>query len=308
MRGGEIRLPDWMTRPADIGPLPPGGAGSTRFLRRTLARVNEVFQTDFFGEKYTARPGLLQPIHPGVKLAVLLGYAVLAGLLPDIPSLLMAAMVPIVYAGLSGVPVKMFIRRAWAVLPVLLLVLSLPGAVNLFSRGPALVPLLPRGTAGLAGGLYLTAPGLLGALRVALRGGISLSCALLLLLTTRWADVTAGFAALHLPRLFQSVLNMAYRYLFVLSGMAAEMMEARELRTVGRLTGRENRRFVGRSAGALFLRAHALSGEIYDAMRCRGYDGGTWPGASRRVQAADRLFAAGNAALMILLAAWGILF
>lgn len=288
--------------------MPPRGAGSTRFLRRTLARFNAVLQTDLIGEKYAARPGLLQPLHPGVKLAVLLGYAVLAGLLPGVPSLLMAAAVPIVYAGLSGVPVREFIRRSWAYLPVLLLALALPGAANLFSPGAALVPLLPRGAAGLAGGLYLTAPGLLNALRVALRGGISLSCALLLLLTTRWTDVTAGFATLHLPRLFRSVLNMAYRYLFVLSGMAAEMMEARELRTVGRLTGRENRRFVGRSAGALFLRAHALSGEIYDAMRCRGYDGGVRAGAARRAQTADWLFAAGNAALMGLLVAWGMLF
>lgn len=295
MSAGRAELPVWMTQPCEknVPPARRGGDGGTRFLQRTLRKIDTVFRTDLSGEKYAGRRLLLQEIHPAVKLPVLLGYAALAGFFSGIPALLMAAAVPLVYARLSGIPVREFARRVWAYLPVLLLALSLPGATNRFTRGAELMPLLP--------GLYFTAGGLAASLRMALRGGVSLSCAMLLLLTTRWPELMEGFAALRLPRLFAAVLSMAYRYLFVLSSVAAQRMEARQIRMVGRLTAKENRRFMGRSAGALFLQAHALSGEITDAMRCRGYDGFSAPAGGRRAAGADWLFAAGNLLVMLLM-------
>lgn len=295
---GAQTLPEWMRRPSPV-PARPGGGGSTRFLRRTLRRIDSVFRADFSGETYGERPLLMQGIHPAVKLAVLLSLAVLAGFLTPIPVLLMAAAVPAVYAGLSGIPVGSFLRRAWGYVPVLLLVLSLPGATGYFAPGAPLVP--------LPGGLYFTAGGLAAAVRAALRAGVSLSCAMVLLLTTRWPELAEGFASLRLPRPAVEILGMAYRYLFVLADLAARRMEARSLRTVGRLTARENRRFMGRSAGALFLHAHGLSGEIYDAMCCRGY-GGRVVGSRRRLTGADRLFAAGNLLMALLLLAGERLF
>ena len=298
-------MPDWMLAgsmwPEEGRDGTGRGGGATHFIRGTLRRIAEVFENDFFSEKYAAQPMLLQGIHPAVKLLVFLGYLVLAGFAARIPVLLAVALIPVLYAKLSGLNLRDYCRRAWGYLPALTLLLSLPGATGFFSRGEPLLTILPPGAPGLPHGLYFTAAGLAVAVKVALRCGISLSVAFLLLLTTRWTDILVAFRSLRVPAVFLNVLGMAYRYIFVVSDMAAEMMEARYLRTVGRLSAGENRRFVGRSAGLLFIRSHDLSGEIYDAMRCRGFSGRPVSLAGRKAGAVDALFAVGNVLIAILL-------
>ncbi len=265
------RLPDFLLEKQQMpGKLP---AGRTRFLTRTLRHFSGVFANEFYAERFAARPFFLHPRVALVLIVVLLALGISVSFFSSLTVLIALALVPLSYACLSGLEIRAFVRRAWAYLPPVVFLFSLPGASNLFLSGRPLFILIPPGALSLPHGLYFTAAGLETAFRLALRCGISLSFAFLLLLTTRWSRITAALAALRLPAVLLSVLDMAYRYLFILTERITERMEARFLRTVGRRKAADDRRFMGRSASALFLRSRALGENVYEAMVCRGFSG-----------------------------------
>lgn len=239
-------------------------------MRRTLKNIAGVLENEVYGERYAHQHGFLQMIDPRVKLCVFLFFLIFGNFLSGAAALTMLAAVPLLYARLSGVPVRKFFVRTWLTVPLVVFLFSLPGASSFFLSGKPLLTLIPAGFFG-GNGLYFTAAGLSMAFRIALHTGISLSFAVLLLLTARWPEITGALAALRLPDVVVTILNMAYRYLFLLAETASGMMEARYLRTVGKLPGAVNRRFVGQTTAHLFLKSHFLSEEVYSAMCCRCY-------------------------------------
>jgi cobalt/nickel transport system permease protein len=78
------------------------------------------------------------------------------------------------------------------------------------------------------------------------------------------------------------------------------MMEARFLRTVGRMTAGDNRKFIGHSIGYLFMRSFAMSEAVYDAMRCRNFSGKTAAVSGTRISGTDILFAVSNLLIMMI--------
>ena len=69
------------------------------------------------------------------------------------------------------------------------------------------------------------------------------------------------------------ILGMTYRYIFLLLRNAHDMFISRRSRMVGRLDGREQRRAATASAGVLMSKTIQLSGDVYLAMRSRGFQG-----------------------------------
>lgn len=301
------KLPSWLTEQSrEKGSVKK--VSDTHFLTKTLRRFSEVFENEFFCERYASRPGLLQGIDPRIKFWGLLAFLVFSSFSSKIAVLLFLALIALLYAGLSGLGMSDYIRRTWAYAPVVVLIFSLPGASSLFVKSPPIFYVLPPGALGLASGLYFSAGGLGMAFCLALRTGVSLSFGFLLLLTTRWSRITGALASMHVPLLFVSILNMAYRYIFVLSELSAGMIEARSLRTVGKLGTSESRRFMSRSLGHLFIRSHFLSEEIYDAMICRGFSGRPVSMEEFKVKTADILFVLNNLLLLLMLMAGEYIF
>lgn len=293
-------IPRWLleTSPDDAAPFPQR---RTHFISKTIRRITEIFENEFICERYAALPNFLQLLDARCKLCVFLAFLLLSAFSSSLVVLTALAVVAFLYACLSGLDWKAFLRRVWGYVPLLVLVFSLPGASSLVTKGEPLFFLLPPGTAGWADGLFFSAAGLTAAVRLALRSGVSLSFSFLFLLTTRWADFTGALSALHVPDLFLSILNMAYRYLFVISEQAISMMEARFLRTVGTLGTGKNRRFMGRSMAYLFLKSHLLSEEIYDAMACRCFSGKPVTIRERKWSVSDSLFALNNTLIILIL-------
>lgn len=292
-------IPSWLLEKA---PEPATGKlRSTGFLTRTLRSVSSVFENEFFCERYASRAGLLQAIDPRVKLCALLLFLLLSAFSAKLVVLAALGMTAVFYAGLSRLPLKDYIRRVWGYLPAAVFVFSLPGASSLFIHGAPLFYLIKPGVFGLGDGLYFTAPGLAAVLRLCLRTGVSLSFCFLLLLTTRFSKLMQALSSLHVPSSFISVLNMAYRYIFVISSMAGAMTEARFLRTVGKLPSSDNRRFVGRSLAALFIKSHFISEEIYDAMVCRGFSGKILSVDDFHIRASDIVFLINTVLILLLL-------
>ena len=282
---------------SDAAPRP----AQMHFLKKTLKHVSEVFENEFFCERYASKPMLLQSIDPRVKLLVFLCLIVFSGFSSNIVVLLALGVIALLYAKTSGLIMKDYVRRVWFYIPVIAFVFAIPGASSLFVKGTPIFYVIEPGALGLQSGLYFSGNGLAMAIRLALRPGISLSFGFLLLLTTRWTKITSALASLRVPLIFISILNMAYRYIFVMSTMANDMMEARTLRTVGKLETAENRRFMSHSFAHLFLKSHYLSEEIYDAMVCRCFTGKPVSIEKSKIKSTDILFIINNAIILLLL-------
>ncbi len=301
------QLPGWLLEKGETS-TPESSPAKMHFIRKTMHHISEVFENEFFCEKYTRLPLLLQVIDPRIKFILFLAFLVFGSFAHSLVVLVILAAIPLIYAKLSGLEMKSYSRRTWLYLPLLVLVVSLPGASSLYVQGTPLFYLITPGNMGLQNGLYFSFGGIEVALRLMLRAGISLSFGFLLLLTTRWSQITGALAVMHVPLLFISILNMAYRYIFVMSAAAGNMMEARFLRTTGSLSTQDNRRFMGHSAALLFLKSHFLSQEIYDAMCCRGFTGKPVSLQTMKISGKDILFLINNGIIILILIAGETLF
>lgn len=302
MNGQNGRIPDWLLAPetAESGARLPRAKSGAHLLRKTLAALSSVFLTDFLSAKYAKKGGLLQSLHPGVKLTVLLFFAVLSSLISSLPALVAEGLVAVFYAAQTGLSLRDYLRRVWGVLPPILFVVSLPAATNLFAQGPPLFYLLQHAPM-FSNGVYFTLPGLVMAARLALRCGVSIGFCYLLFITTRMAELEKALLAAKLPAIFVSVLGMTYRYIFVLTVTAQNIMEARLLRTVGRLGAGSGRRFFSHGVAAVFVKSQKLSGDVYDAMCCRCYTGRAVSLQSARPGPQDFIFIAGNAIISVII-------
>ena len=116
-------------------------------------------------------------------------------------------------------------------------------------------------------------PGLIGAVLFVARVGVSVSLAVLLVLTTPWADLLKSLQAMRVPQVFVLVLAMTYRYIFLFLHTANGMFEARKSRVVARTSGGEQRRWIAGSMGNLLNRSVKMSNDVYAAMVARGFTG-----------------------------------
>jgi cobalt/nickel transport system permease protein len=112
-----------------------------------------------------------------------------------------------------------------------------------------------------------------GAIVFVARVGVNVSLAVMLVLTTPWADLLKSMHALKVPAVFVLVLSMSYRYIFLFLHTLNGMFEARKSRVVARLGGGEDRRWITRSMGALMSRSFKMSNDVYAAMLARGFTG-----------------------------------
>lgn len=273
-------------------------SGHKGFLARTLQAFADLFENELYNERFSGNGRLLQRLDPRVKIIVFLSFMVYVNFAQSLMLLPALALTAICYAWISGLPLKNYVRRTWMYLPVIVLIFSLPGASSLLTPGvPAFY--MPWSSPD-SGGLYFSTAGLAMSLRVALRTGTVMSFAFLMLMTTRWSDITLGLRRLHIPEIFVSILNMTYRYLFLLAETGTQMINGRQMRTVGKIKGAEDRKFISGRAGQLFIRVHSLSEDIYNAMKLRGGDGTIPSMKTLKFKHGDVLFLLFNVTLILL--------
>ena len=102
--------------------------------------------------------------------------------------------------------------------------------------------------------MHVHSDGLRAAAIFVLRVGASVSLAILLILTTRWADILKSLRVLRVPTVFVIVLSMTYRYIFLLLHTANGMFLARKSRMVAHTSGKEERWWIVSAIGVLMQR------------------------------------------------------
>ncbi len=309
----ERALPEWLREAPE--PLPPASAKKRSrrrksFVEKTLDEFSRFLQDEFYAERIARSTGLLQGIHPGAKVLTTLLLIGVAVSLRRWPVLLLFNIWILLLARLSAIDLNTFLKRVWLVVPLFTGVIILPSLFNYVLPGRPLLVLHDFGHPVHFGPwefppyLAITREGVTGGITFVLRVGACVSLAVLLTLTTSWPALMKAFRSLLVPQVFVTVLEMSYRYIYVLLMTVSDMFTARQSRTVGRTSTSEQRRFVSGAMAYLWEKAYDLSEEVHAAMISRGYTGEPRPLTRFQMQQLDWLWGAFTV-IISLITLWG---
>jgi len=252
------------------------------FVEKTIAGITNNIEQAIFSEENARRPGLLQRRDPRIKVAAFVALVVAAGLSRSLPVLLAAYALVLALAALSRLNVAGFAKRVWLGIPFFAGIVVLP---SIFFVGHHTLLKIPLGLFTLV----VHREGVKAAATFVVRVGVSVSLAVLLILTTRWADILKALRAFRVPSIFVVVLSITYRYIFLLLHTANAMFLARKSRTVARTSGHEQRWWIVASMSTLLSRSLRMSEDVYQAMLARGFSGNIYTYENFTIKAADWL-------------------
>lgn len=120
--------------------------------------------------------------------------------------------------------------------------------------------------------LYLTEGGPELALGLILKALAALSAMYMLVLSTPASEIICVFRRLHVPKIILELMNMIYRFIFVMMDTQCFMKQAAESR-LGYCDFKTSCRSFGSTAGNLFVVSLKKANTYYDALTARCYDG-----------------------------------
>lgn len=125
----------------------------------------------------------------------------------------------------------------------------------------------------LGGRVYgITKASLAAGIRLILRALSVVASVYFTVLTTPVTDLFPTLRRLHVPGLFISLMEMIYRFIFVLYETAQHIHTAQESR-LGYDGLRRSYHSMGTLLSTVFIRAYRRSDNIYNALESRGYEG-----------------------------------
>jgi len=240
--------------------------GHVGWLEHSLSGISESIERAVFTEEHARGAGWLQGLDARAKLAMFIVLVVAVGFTNSVVVLAAIYALLLVAARASRVPFDFYVRRVWLGIPLFAAVVVIPALFVV--PGPRIF-LLSIGSFDLA----LSEPGVAGAILFVTRVGVSVSLAVLMVMVTPWAELLRSLRAIHVPQVFVLILSMTYRYIFLFLHATNGLFLARKSRLVARTTGREQRRWIAGSMGALTGRAFKMSNDVYSAMMARGFSG-----------------------------------
>ncbi len=234
------------------------------FVEKTLAGISSSIEQAVFSEENARKDGFLQRCDPRAKLVAFIGLIVATGLSRDWQVLLSLYALVLVVAAVSAIDMNLFVKRVWLGMGLFSAIVIAPSIFFVGSQELFRVPLGPFD-------LVAHREGLVAAGIFVLRVCTSVSLAILLILTTKWADILKSLRVLRVPNVFVLVLSMTYRYIFLVLHTANGMFLARKSRIVASTSGKEQRWWIVSSIGVLMSRSFRMSEDVYQAMLARGF-------------------------------------
>jgi cobalt/nickel transport system permease protein len=240
------------------------------FLIKTTAAFTAALESVILNEKLSHSRGLMPGLDPRVKLFTSVLLILIAGLARNLWILAVIGILVLALVLAGRIPLSFFIKRVLLFLPFTAII-ALPALF--ITPGEALWHIGSR--------VIVTAQGAHTAGFLLLRVMDSLACGLLLILTTPWNRLLLALRWFRMPAVIIDILGMTYRYIFLLLHTANATFLARRSRSLGDLSGSENRRWLVQTLATTLAKSQHLSEEVYLAMTARGYQG--------EVQALNRL-------------------
>lgn len=276
------QVPEWLLNSGEIGMCPCGCIGKkkkVRFLEKTINDITKFLKEVIFFEDIAFQEGFLQKLDPRVKVISLIILISTATLLHNMIILIIIYSISCILAKISCVSLKLYFKRVWLIIPLFTAITVFPSIFNYVRPGNSLISLINFGHKLQLGPfifpaeLAITKQGAAGATLLIVRVAISVSLAFLFTTTTRFANLMKAFRVLFLPKIFITILEMCYRYIFLLLNITIDMFVARKSRTLSKIDSKQGRRFVSSAIGSIFGKSYTLSEEVYAAMLSRGYKG-----------------------------------
>lgn len=234
------------------------------FIEKTTESLLRALQETLFAEKAAQSPGLLQSCDARVKLAGVGALIISAITVHRIWMLAAVFGIAVLLAVFSNISLFLLLRRIW--IPVLAFtgVIAMPAIFLVPGHVIYHVPVL---------GWSITVPGLQSAVFLVGRAETAGSLALLLVLSTPWNRLLRVLRSFRVSPTVVMILEMTYRYIFLLLSTAQEMIESRRARLVGYLEPKVERSLAAAMAGVLLNKTLQLSNDIHLAMQARGFRG-----------------------------------
>lgn len=210
-------------------------------------------------EQLATGDSVIHKFHPMAKLLTTIVYAVIVISFPpaNISGLVPFLFYPVILMTLSGTPHRPLFGRLAVALPF-----SLAGGISNL--------LLMRTTAFYAGNIAVSY-GMLSCASILLRTVLTVMAVLILIATTSFTEISGQMVRLRMPKVFCTQLIMTYRYISVLLNEAVSMFTAYTLRANDRKGIRM--KDMGSFLGQLLLRSFDRAERVYQAMKCRGFEG-----------------------------------
>jgi cobalt/nickel transport system permease protein len=240
------------------------GGKSRGAVERTLETFVDAMERAFYAEQLAKENGLLQRLDPRIKILALLPLIVIAALARRLPVVAALFIFALAIALLSKVPLSTLAKRVWLGVLTFTGLISLPALFLTPGRVVYTLPLVAW---------TVTEQGLRTAAYLVVRAETAATFSVLFVLCTPWNKVLKALRVLRVPVVLVVILGMTYRYIFLLLRNAHDMFTSRRSRMVGRLDGRQQRQTATASAGVLISKTMQLSGDVYMAMRSRGFQG-----------------------------------
>lgn len=224
----------------------------SNFIDKTLKDISKVLKDTLLFEE--VKESFFSEIDERIKIISLLFIVITISLLKRLETLFLLYLLSILFAFLSKINIKTFLKRVWFFIPIFTLVIAIP---SIF-----LVP----------GKLQwgFTREGLESAIRLVLRVADSISYVQILILTTPWVRIFSGLRGVGVPSIIIAILSISYRYIFLLLDVAEKLFLAKKSRTIEYNLRREQN-WVGGSIGVMAIKSHELSKEVSQGMLSRGF-------------------------------------
>ena len=196
-------------------------------------------------------------------------------------------------------------KRSLLALPFIL------SAIPLIFWGPQ--PFVQMNIAGLFS-LPISSTGLARCISIMIKAWLSIEAAILLTGTTPFKKLSSGFRELGVPKMLIAIIELMWRYLFILVDEVIRLIRARNSRS-SVFNGNHHAggsvfwrgKVTGNMAGSLFLRSIERSERVYDAMLSRGYNGEPMDEPFPGFSSADRWLLAGSVLILIFVYFIGLL-
>ncbi|HET6267947.1 MAG TPA: cobalt ECF transporter T component CbiQ [Acidobacteriota bacterium] len=241
-----------------------GSHPSRDFLERSLSRLTGILEESVFAEESASQAGWLQQMDPRVKTSGFVLILLSAAFSHSIIILVLLILFSVLLAAGSRIFSLSFLRRVWILMPFYTALVAFPALFSVKGDPFFTIPGL---------GLTVTRQGLTAATFITLRVATSVSFMLLLVLTTPWPKLLKALRSFGAPRFLIFLLNVTYRYIYVLLHTANSFFLARKSRRVGSEAWLSNSRWIGTIAANLMAKSYYLSSEVYLAMQSRGFRG-----------------------------------
>ncbi|MGE5379759.1 MAG: cobalt ECF transporter T component CbiQ [Methylocystaceae bacterium] len=217
----------------------------------------------------------LHRLHPMVNLltTVIFLVVVLSFDRYSITGLLPLLIYPILVFTLAEIPVRPILHKLLPVLPIII-------GIGVFN------PIFDRQTVEV--GTFIIVRGWITFLSIALKCGLTVTAALLLIAVTGMNNLAGALRQIRIPKLFVLQLLLTYRYITVLGEELAHMQQAYSLRAPGQRG--INWRTWGPFAGQLLLRTYDRALRVYQAMTLRGFTGEYHSGKIRNLRLPDLVY------------------